>query len=135
MVDAERFPACFTGYGLIPAIRSIQLNEALAVGSTRQIHNTDNSVLNEKITVLDKPNRHCYVLSGFQAPFSLLVERGEADWQLSELQSGTQVSWTYEFTLTTFLTYPPCFILLKFFMQRAMQRCLQNMANTIRMAN
>lgn len=127
MVDAASFPRCFTGYGLIPAIRSIRLAEPLAVGVTRHIYNADNSVLTEKVTVLDRPHRHAYTLSGFQAPFSWLVKLGESDWQLSRHGDDTHVRWTYEFTLTSVLLYPICFILLKFFMQKAMQRCLKNM--------
>ena len=127
MVDTAGFPACFTGYGLIPAIRSIRLAEPLAVGVVRHIYNADNSVLVEKISLLDRPHRHGYILSGFQAPFSWLVRQGESDWQLHKTANGTRVNWTYEFTLTSFLVYPFCFLLLKFFMQKAMQRCLQNM--------
>lgn len=127
MVDADSFPACFTGYGAIPAIRRVRLVEPLAVGVIRHIYNSDNSVLTEKVTRLDKPSRHSYLLGGFQPPFSWLVRQGEADWQLKKQGSGTRVEWTYEFSLTSVLLYPLCFVLLKFFMQRAMQRCLRNM--------
>lgn len=128
MVDAAGFPACFTGFGLIPAIRSIRLAEPLAVGAIRHIYNADNSVLIEKVTLVDRPNRHRYTLGGFRAPFSWLVWQGESDWQLSRLEIGTRVRWTYEFTLTGFLLYPLGFVLLKFFMQGAMRRCLANMS-------
>lgn len=128
MVDVQRFPDCFRGYGLIPGIHRIRLNGPLAVGSTREIHNTDGSVLSEKITVLDRPHRHSYVLSGFRKPFSLLVSRGDADWQLSRENGSTKVRWTYDFSLTSAVLYPVCALLLKVFMQRAMQRCLQNMS-------
>lgn len=127
MVDAASFPACFTGYGLIPAIRKIRLAEPLAVGVTRHIYNADNSVLTEQISMLDRPQRHAYILSGFTAPFSWLVKQGEADWQLAKTSGGTSVVWTYQFTITSIFLYPVCFVLLKFFMQRAMQRCLKNM--------
>jgi hypothetical protein len=127
MVDAGSFPACFTGFGLIPAIRSIRLAEPLAVGVVRHIYNADNSVLIEKVTLLDRPNRHSYMLSGFRPPFSWLVKLGESDWQLGPLENGTRVRWTYEFTLTSFLVYPLCLVLLKPFMQTAMKRCLKNM--------
>lgn len=127
MIDADGFPACFTGFGLIPAIRRIRLAEPLAAGVVRHIYNADNTVLTETITVVDKPHRHAYILSGFTAPFSWLVKQGESDWQLDTTSGGTNVVWTYEFTLTSVLFYPLCFVLLKFFMQRAMQRCLQNM--------
>ncbi len=131
IVDAASFPGCFTGYGLIPAIRSIRLAQPLAEGVIRHIYNADNSVLIEKVTLLDRPNRHRYTLSGFQAPFSWLVSQGESDWQLNQQARKTDVRWTYEFTLTTFLLYPLCFILLKFFMQGAMQRCLENMSDLL----
>lgn len=127
MVDTASFPGCFTGYGVIPAIRKVRLVEPLAVGVTRHIYNADNSVLTEQVTLLDKPNRHSYILGGFQAPFSWLVKQGESDWQLKKNGDTTRVDWTYEFSLTSVLLYPVCFVLLKFFMQRAMQRCLQNM--------
>lgn len=128
MVDAGSFPACFTGYGLIPAIRKVRLVEPLSVGVIRHIYNADNTVLTEQVTVLEKPYRHAYTLTGFQAPFSWLVKKGESDWQLKKNGDGTYVRWTYEFTLTSFLLYPICFILLKIFMQGAMRRCLKNMA-------
>ena len=131
MVDAGSFPKCFTGFGLIPAIRSIRLAEPLAVGVIRHIYNADNSVLIEKVTLLDRPKRHSYTLSGFQAPFSWLVSQGESDWQLRQHENATHVSWTYEFTLTSVLLYPMGFVLLKFFMQGAMQRCLANMSELL----
>lgn len=127
MIDADGFPACFTGYGLIPAIRRIRLAEPLAVGVVRHIHNADNTVLTETVTVVDRPHRHAYMLSGFTAPFSWLVKQGEADWQLTATSGGTNVVWTYQFTPTSVLLYPLCYIMLKLFMQGAMQRCLLNM--------
>lgn len=127
IVDADNFPSCFTGYGLIPAIRKIRLAEPLAVGVVRHIYNADNSVLTERVSILDKPHRHAYILSGFQPPFAWLVKQGDSDWKLKKIDTGTQVNWVYEFTLTSFLLCIPCFILLKYFMQRAMQACLENM--------
>ncbi|MEO6172094.1 MAG: SRPBCC family protein [Arenimonas sp.] len=127
VIDADNFPGCFTGYGLIPAIRRVRLAEPLAVGVVRHIYNADNSVLTERVTILDKPHRHAYLLSGFKAPFSWLVKQGESDWHLEKTGTGTRVNWAYEFTLTSFLLYIPSFILLKLFMQRAMQACLNNM--------
>lgn len=131
MTDPASFPGCFAGYGLVPAIVSIRLNEPLAEGVIRHIYNADGSELNEKVTLLDKPNRHCYTLSGFKAPFSWLVRQGESDWQLRKQEGGTHVRWTYNFTLIIFLLYPMCFILLKFFMQGAMRRCLKNMSDML----
>lgn len=131
MVDPERFPAMFTGYGPIPAIRAITWDAPLAVGATRRIHNTDGSVLTETITALDAPTRHAYTLGGFRAPFSWLVTQGEADWSVSGEGPGSRVCWRYDFTLTGAWAYPLAVVLLKTFMAAAMQRCLDNMARRL----
>lgn len=131
IVDSQRFPGTFVGYGLIPSIRAIVLETPLAIGSIRRIHNSDGSVLTEHITVLDAPTRHAYVLSGFRAPFAWLVNKGEADWLVSAADSGCNVRWSYTFTLTSGWIYPLATLLLRVFMQRAMQRCLDNMANLL----
>jgi hypothetical protein len=127
-VDAERFPPMFTGYGPIPAIRSITLEGPLAVGVTRRIANSDGSMLTEQVTALDRPTRHAYSLGGFRAPFSWLVKRGHADWAFEAQQSITHVRWSYCFDLRSPLAYPLAALLLQFFMARAMQRCLDQMA-------
>jgi len=131
MVDAERFPATFTGYGLIPAIRSITLEAPLAIGATRRIDNADGSTLIEQITALKKPTLHAYTLRGFRAPFSWLVTQGDADWAISATTTGTQVRWRYRFTLAHGWAYPVAACLLRFFMARAMQRCLENMGRIL----
>jgi hypothetical protein len=131
MVDPLRFPATFVGYGPIPAIRSITLESPLAVGAVRRIHNSDGTTLTEHVTMLDPPTRHAYVLSGFRAPFAWLVRKGEAHWSVNAEASECSVRWTYTFTLITVLVYPLATLLLGLFMQRAMQRCLENMARVL----
>lgn len=122
--DAQRFPAVFPGYGPIPAIRRIVLDGPLAVGSRRQIHNSDGSILDETIHVLQPPLRHAYRLSGFRAPFAWLVRQGEADWQLQTDGDGCSVEWSYLFEPVSALARPFAGLLLRGFMQPAMQRCL-----------
>jgi hypothetical protein len=131
MVDPARFPSMFTGYGPIPAIRFVTLDAPLAVGAIRRIHNTDRSTLTERVTALDVPKHHAYTLSGFSAPFSWLVTQGESDWSLNATNSGTHVRWSYAFTLTSAVVYPLAAVVLNFFMGRAMQRCLDNMARLL----
>ncbi len=129
VTDGARFP--FPGYGPISAIKAVVLDAPLAVGSTRQIHNADGTVLTERITVLDPPFRHAYELTGFSAPFSWLVRLGDADWTLQATEAGTMVRWRYDFSLTSPLVYPVCAPLLRIFMRRAMQRCLAAMADLL----
>lgn len=130
-LDPARFPSLFQGYGPIPAIRSIVLDTALRVGATRRIHNADGTVLTEQVIRLDPPSRHSYSLTGFRAPFSWLVRRGDADWNFTSDASGTQVRWSYDFVVTGFWAYPIAAVLLQVFMRRAMQRCLDSMAQTL----
>ena len=57
-IDAERFPRTFAGYGPIPALRRIVLDGPLAVGSERDVHSSDGSVLRERVTALRPPLHH-----------------------------------------------------------------------------
>lgn len=126
-VDPQRFPPTFTGYGPIPAIREIVLQQPLAVGSARELRNSDGSVLQEQVTALQRPFHHAYRLSGFRAPLAWLVRSGDADWLLQPLQHATLVTWTYRFEATSRWTRPLAVALLRGFMRPAMQRCLQRM--------
>lgn len=127
----ERFPAFFTGFGPIPAISGIRLHAPLAVGSTRRVHNADGTVLSERVTVLDPPVRHAYVLTGFRPPFSWLVTQGEANWTFAAHEFGSRVRWDYEFTLARRWLAPVTALMLQLFMRRAMHRCLKNMARAL----
>jgi hypothetical protein len=131
MVDPVRFPLAFRGYGLIPAIRTIELETPLAAGAIRRIHNADGSTLTEQITILDPPSLHAYTLGGFRPPFSWLVVRGDARWSVDGEDSQAFVRWDYVFTLSTGLAWPLAAVLLRVFMARAMQRCLDNMATLL----
>ncbi|TNJ33115.1 SRPBCC family protein [Arenimonas terrae] len=129
--DPDRFPGFFTGFGPIPAVRGIRLHAPLAVGSQRRVHNSDGSVLSERITAHDPPVRHAYTLSGFRPPFAWLVNRGESNWTFAGHEFGSRVRWDYEFTLSRRWLWPVAALLLKLFMTRAMHRCLKNMARSL----
>ena len=126
-VDPERFPPTFVGYGPIPALRRIVLDGPLTVGSEREVHSSDGSVLRERVTALQPPLHHAYTLSGFRAPLGWLVRAGHADWQMQPLQNGTLVTWSYRFDATGAIARPIAALLLSRCMQPAMQRCLQRM--------
>lgn len=128
LLDPDAFPATFRGYGPIAAIERIVLDAAPALGSTRSIHNADGSVLRERITALEPPNRHAYRLDGFVAPFAWLVRAGHADWRLEPQPSGSMLRWSYRFELTSPLLWPLCWPLLRVGMRTAMTRCLDAIA-------
>lgn len=130
-VDSHRFPPTFRGYGPIPAIREIVLLAPLAVGSERELHNSDGSVLRERVTALQRPLHHAYTLSGFRAPLAWLVREGAADWQLQPQRDATLLTWTYRFEPTSAIARPFASMLLRRCMQPAMQRCLQRMDESL----
>lgn len=137
-LDSERFPALFEGYGPIPGLRRITPLAPSAVGSLRSVESRDGSKMMERITVLDSPHRHAYVLSGLRPPLAWLAREGHADWRFeAENVDGTQitqVTWRYEFELTHVLAWPLAWPLLRGFMRAAMQRCLERMAQTLEAA-
>ncbi len=127
-LDSQRFPSTFRGCGPIPSIRRIIPQAPPAVGSTRELENSDGSTPQERITAFDPPHRHAYTLSRLSAPFSWLVSAGHAEWTFEHMDAGTQVRWCYRFELTHPLAWPVAWLLLATFMRVAMQRCLALMA-------
>ena len=129
--DAARFPATFRGYGPIPSIRTITLHAPPAVGSTRELENSDGSRPLERITAFEPPHVHAYVLSGLNPPFKWLVRAGHADWTFAPSGEGTDVAWRYRFELTNPLAWPIAWPLLQGFFRTAMDRCLDAMARAV----
>lgn len=156
-MDPERFPALFEGYGPIPGLKRITPLAPPAVGSLRALENLDGSKLRERITALQPPHHHAYVLDGFRAPLSWLAREGQADWRFDPeppagsapaprstvparsafpgidtgADTGTRVRWTYRFELTSPLAWPLAAPLLQGCMRAAMRRCLERMAQSL----
>jgi len=132
LVNPERFPPMFRGFGPVAGIKRIELGQHLAAGAERRVFLDDGAMLTETVTALSAPKHHGYVLRGFVAPMSWLVRQGEADWQLNSTEHGTRVTWNYRFTLTSPLAAPVAFPLLRWFMATAMRRCLKALARSTR---
>lgn len=130
-LDPGRFPATFRGFGPIPAIRAIHPHAPPAVGSTRELHNSDGSRPLERIVALEPARRHAYVLSRLAAPFKWLVRSGHADWTFDARDGGTFVAWRYRFELTSPFAWPLAAPLLHAFFSVAMRRCLDAMAAVV----
>lgn len=130
-LDPQRFPATFTGFGPIPAIRQITPHAPPAVGSTRELLNSDGSRLTERITALEPARRHAYTLTGLRPPLGWLARAGHADWTFTPRPDGAQVVWCYRFELTSGLAWPVTWPLLQGFMRKAMQRCLAAMEHAL----
>lgn len=130
-LDAQRFPATFTGCGPIPALRRITALAPPAVGATREVESSDGSVLIERIDALDPPHHHAYTLSGLRPPLAWLVRSGAADWTFAEIDDATRVTWRYAFAATTAFALPLAWPLLQIAMRTAMRRCLEAMAKAL----
>jgi len=130
-LDSERFPATFAVCGPIPALRRITPHGPPAIGSTREVESSDDSLLTERITALDPPRRHAYTLSGLRPPLAWLVRTGDADWTFREANGGTHVTWHYAFVLSSLFAWPLAWPLLQIFMRAAMRRCLAAMARAL----
>lgn len=130
-LDAQRFPALFTGFGPIPGLRRITPSGPSAVGATRDLEDNAGVVLTERIDALDSGRRHAYTLSGLQPPLAWLARVGRADWHFVPSNEGTHVVWNYDFELTSPLAWPLAWPLLQGFMRIAMLRCLDAMAREL----
>jgi Polyketide cyclase / dehydrase and lipid transport len=133
-LDAQRFPAVFTGFGPIPGLRRITLGAQPAVGTTRDVEDNAGIVMHERIDALEPGRRHAYTLSGMQPPFAWLVRVGHADWTFTPVGDATDVVFAYSFELTSALAWPLASPLLHVFMRGAMQRCLEGMARVLETA-
>jgi carbon monoxide dehydrogenase subunit G len=130
-LDSERFPATFSGCGPIPSLRRITPLAPPAVGATREVESSDDSLLTERITAFDPPRRHAYTLSGIRPPLAWLVRTGNADWTFEDANGGTRVTWRYAFELTGVVAAPLAWPLLHIFMRGAMGRSLAAMARIL----
>jgi hypothetical protein len=129
--DPDRFPTFFTGFGPIPGIIGIRLHSPLAVGSQRRVHSADGVILTERVTEHDPPVRHGYTLTGFRAPMSWFINKGESMWTFAGHELGCRVVWAFEFSLNKRWLAPLSSIIVHVLMRRAMHRCLKNMARSL----
>lgn len=121
----------FVGYGPIPAIRRLEMLEGAvpAVGARRRVVLADDSELLEEILVLDRPRHHVYRVTGYRRPFSWLTSEGEGEWRFEPIATGARVAWHYRHELVSPWVRPLAALIVSRFMQLAMQRALQRIAD------
>ena len=133
--DAARFAQFFKGYGPIPGIVSVKwLTSPAAAGGKRRVDTADGVSIEEQVLALDKPHTHRYrIAGGFAVPFCWLVRSAEAKWSFASHGQDTIVTWDYSFELTHPLSALITLPLVKLFFRGAMQRCLSEIAEAIRL--
>lgn len=132
--ELDMLPKVFKGFGLIPAILKIELAEGneLKEGCIRKIYNSDKSILDEKVITFKRPERQTYqLIKGFTFPNTLLVILGQGDWIYKATEKGTLITWKYYFELTTPIVFPIGYLIVNFFMNKAMSNCLVELKKII----
>ncbi|MBL8683257.1 MAG: SRPBCC family protein [Myxococcales bacterium] len=105
---------------------------AIGAGVHRSVVLTDGATLDEEITAWAPPRTHEYRVTGFAAPFSLLVESAIARWSFESLgASRSRVLWRYEFALTSRLALPLALPLVKLAMNKLMRSTLENLSASV----
>jgi hypothetical protein len=133
-IDCQNLQTLFTGYQSIPAILSATTTDGLPLheGSMRIVDNSDGSALEEIITALQRPTVQAYkLIRGFQPPFVWLVHSASGKWLYNATNSGTHITWTFEFEMQHLLTYLFFLAIVKRPFQTAQRICLENLKRVI----
>jgi uncharacterized protein YndB with AHSA1/START domain len=129
VVANDTIPLVWKGRGPIPGSLKAEVEGGgpLRPGATRLVHNTDGSVVHERILELQRPSRQAYELvAGLKPPFTWMVKAARGEWDLSEVGNQTEVVWRFHFTLTSPLAYPFATGLARGF-GKAMQEALERL--------
>ncbi len=112
----------------LPGIESATLVAAdePATGVERTVRMTDGTVIEETIDEHEISEVHAYSWGGgLKPPLSLIVKSATARWTFDETEDSTHVDWTYEFTLTSRITWPvakPIFLRFQKWMNQGLER-------------
>ncbi|MCU0658233.1 MAG: SRPBCC family protein [Polyangiaceae bacterium] len=122
----------FKGYPpFIPAIveATLEGGEPPRTGATRHVRMSDGSRIVERILALEAPALHRYDMLQLNPLQRLLCTNMVAEWRFEERGAGTQVTWAY--AIHPRPRRGPLPRLVGFFLQKAMQRCLDTLASEL----
>lgn len=130
----ENLARFFTGYGgIIPGIKEARLegDGVMRAGARREVRLSDGSVIKERILRFEPPLVHAYDMAEMNALQKLLCTNMESTWRFSPANDGTRIDWHYRIEPRGPLWRPLC-ALVAWLFERAMQRCLNNIAEACR---
>ena len=107
-----------TKWGPIAAIVDASMVDGaeVAEGAHRTVRMSDGVVLDEEIVAFARPVEHAYAWrGGLKPPFAWLVRGAKGHWTFADSGSGTRVTWTYRFELTSPLAYPVAAVAMRLF--------------------
>ncbi|HBB34944.1 MAG TPA: SRPBCC family protein [Cyanobacteria bacterium UBA8803] len=136
-IDCQNLPKFFIGYKSIPAIVSARTTDGLTLrqGSTRIVKNSDGSEIEEAIVTLKRPHIQEYqLIKGFKPPFTWLVRSASGKWLYEAIDSGTRITWHFNFEMRNMLAFLIFRTVLKPPFQEAQKICLENIKKFIETA-
>ncbi len=121
----------FTGYGLLPAVISIEAQTGNwdAIGQTKTVNLSDGSSVKERLTQYQKPDYFSYVVSDFSGILGLLITSAVGEWwfESSDLSpNSTLIRWSYTFIPKSLIAIPILWIVNKFLWAGYMQSVISN---------
>lgn len=117
-----------TGTRLVPAVVAVsgQTGDWDAAGQRRSVHLSDGSVLQERLTALDRPHRFAYDIGGFTGVLGRLVSAARGEWDFLDTgTSATVIAWRYAFVATSPLLAPLLWLFVRLAWVGYMRRVLQ----------
>lgn len=130
----ENLARFFTGYPpLIPGIVSASLDGAAAPapGVLRTVKLSDGTSIRERILEFEAPRLHRYDMAEMNPLQRLICTNMVSTWGFYDEGGATRIVWRYEIHPKGPLTLPLAWVVSRLF-QRAMQRCLDNIAAALR---
>lgn len=133
--DVEKLGTFFRGKGPVPGIERAEVvgGGPLIEGSRRRIHNSDGSVIDEDMEILDRGRMQQYrIRSGIRWPLSWLARGVLSRWTFSPDGEGTRIDWSFDVELTSPLAWPTVKIVMQPFLRAALRECLERIAAQMR---
>ncbi|MBI5517925.1 MAG: SRPBCC family protein [Deltaproteobacteria bacterium] len=127
--NPARLAEFFTGFKpLIPAILEASMDggSGLVPGALRSVRLSDGSRIKERIVAFEAPRVHDYEMAVMNPLQKLLCTNMVSAWRFEPEGEGTKVTWTYTIHEKPGRAWLARLVASRF--QRAMQRCLENIA-------
>lgn len=132
--NTDNLAVFFTGNApLIPGIAaaSIDGGGGARAGALRTVKLTDGSIIKERITRFEAPHVHAYEMAEMNALQRLLCTNMVSTWTFADEGGATRITWHYEIVEKGAVMRPLAWLVGRSF-ERAMQRCLDNVARALR---
>lgn len=121
VVDPERFPELFRGFGPVPGIRCI------SGSAQRRVLLEDGSAIEERFQVMEPGRRLVYRASGFAPPLGWWCRQAHGEWLFRDAGGETDVTWDYRFQVDRWLQRRAVALAVAPFFRRAMADCMRRL--------